>query len=211
MPANRIQYGFRWVRSMHGSNMPSLKLARFASGYQPAVNGVADTALALRAGDPIRLLSTGYFELADGNEGAAGGETVDGIISHIEQYYDGSKLWPGGLGRLPYNTTYTGRDRETRVWYYPTAGNLFEVDCDDAATATTYAAYLAFIGERCDHRLKSLSETDGKAWPRLDISTHGSGAAQWKIEQISNSMNNQDFAGANVKLIVSIDEGAAVV
>lgn len=211
MAANRVQYGFRWVQSMHGSNIPSLKMARIASGYQAAINGVTDASLALRKGDPIRQLSTGYFELADGNEGASGGENIDGIIAHIEQYWDGQKLIPAAT-RVPYGTTYSGRERETRVWYYPTAGNIFECDCDDAATATTYAAYLAFMGERLDHRLSATTATaDGKAYPKLDISTHGTGAAQWKIERISPTMNNIDFAGANVKLYVSIDEGAVAV
>ena len=97
------------------------------------------------------------------------------------------------------------------MWYIPAAGNYFEIDCDDAATATTYAAYLALKGELCDHRLKSLSETDGKVWPRLDISTHATASGQWKIEQISKSMNNVDFAGANVKLIVSVFEGGGAI
>lgn len=211
MVANRVQYGIRFHSSMHGSGIPSPMLARFASGYQPAVNGVADTTLAIRKGDPIRRLSTGYFELADGNEGAGGGETIDGIVVGVEQYWDGEKLIPGGFGRLPYNTTYSGRERETRLWYIPAAGNYFEVDCDDAATATTYAAYLAFQGELCDHRLKTGSETDGKAWPRLDISTHATANGQWKIEQISKSMNNVDFAGANVKLVVSVFEGGGAI
>lgn len=211
MVANRVQYGIRWHSSMHGSGMPSPMLARFASGYQPAVNGVADTTLGIRKGDPIRRLSTGYFALAAGNEAAGNAaETIDGIVVGIEQYYDGEKLIVGGT-KLPYNTTYSGRDRESRVWYIPAAGNYWEIDCDDAATATTYAAYLAFQGELCDHRLKSSSETDGKAWPRLDISTHATASGQWKIEQISKSMNNVDFAGANVKLIVSVFEGGGAI
>lgn len=210
MVANRVQYGFRWVGSKGGSNNYSPKLARIASGYQGAVNGVADTTLALRKGDPIHALSTGYFQLCAGNEAAGNAaETVDGIIVGIEQYWDGEKLIRAGT-RVPYNTTYSGRERETRVWYIPSDAGLFEVDVDDAATATTYAAYLALRGELCDHRLKSLSETDGKAWPRLDISTHVAPAssAQWKIEDISRFNNNIDFAGANVKLIVSVYEGA---
>lgn len=211
MPANRIQYGIRFHSTMHGSGMPSPKLAVMASGLQPAVNGVSDTTLGLRKGDPIRRLSTGYFGLCAGNEAAGNAaETVDGIIVGIEQYWDGEKLIVGG-NRLPYNTTYSGRERESRVWYIPAAGNYWEIDCDDAATATTYAAYLAFKGELCDHRLKSLSETDGKAWPRLDISTHATASGQWKIEQISGSMHNQDFAGANVKLIVSVFEGGGAI
>jgi hypothetical protein len=208
--ANRISYGFRFHSTMYGSNNVSMKLARIASGYQAAINGVTDTSLALRKGDPIRALSTGYFELADGNEGAGGGENIDGIIAGIEQYYDGEKLVRAGT-RVPYGTTYTGRERETRVWYYPAAGNLFEIDCDDASTAATYAAYLALRGELCDHRLSATTATaDGKAKPLLDISTHVAPAssAQWKIEDISKTMNNVDFAGLYVKLIVSVYEGA---
>lgn len=212
--ANRVMYGIRFHSTKSGSNQVSPKLARFASGYQPAVNGVADTALGIRKGDPIHALSTGYFQLAAGNEAAANAaETVDGIVVGIEQYYDGEKMIRAG-NRLPYNTVYgTNYQRESRVWYIPTEGNLFEIDVDDAATATTYATYLALRGEVCDHRLKTGSEADGKAWPRLDISTHVAPAssAQWKIEDVSRSINNKDFAGANVKLIVSIYEGAVAV
>jgi hypothetical protein len=101
-------------------------------------------------------------------------------------------------------------ERRSILDVIPAAGNYFEIDCDDASTATTYAAYLAFIGEAADHTFDvGTVERAGYANPKLDISTHLNSAGQWKIVGVSRTMNNRDFTGLNVKLIVEINEGAA--
>lgn len=213
MAANLHLYGIRFLETKNGSNMPSPILKRVASGYAPAINGRTDTALALHIGDPVHALSTGYVQLCAGQEAAgAAAETVDGIIVGIEQYYDGEKIVRAGH-KVPYGTAYgTVFERETRVMVIPTANNYFEIDCDDASTFTTYATYLAAIGEAADHTFDvGTVDRAGYANPRLDISTHSTSTAQWKIVDISKSKNNRDFSGLNVKLVVEINEGAALV
>jgi hypothetical protein len=213
MAANQHFYGIRWHSSKYGSNMPSPIPMYVASGYTPAINGRTDTALALRPGDPVHALSTGYCQLAAGQEAAAAAaETIDGIIVGIKQYWDGEKIVRAG-NKLPYSTTYGSvMERRSILDVIPAAGNYFEIDCDDASTATTYAAYLAFIGEAADHTFDvGTVERAGYANPKLDISTHLNSAGQWKIVGVSRTMNNRDFTGLNVKLIVEINEGAALV
>lgn len=193
-------YGFRPHSTVYGAAKLSPVEGYVATGYQAAVNGGGN--VDLNIGDPVRKLSTGYYEIADGNEGGGGGETIFGIIVGIKQYYDGTRIVSGT--KLPGGTAYgTVLDRKSIILVQPVQGMYFEVACDDAATATTEAGYIALIGEECDHR---LADSSSRANPRLDISTHGTGSAQWQIRGISGTLANKDFAGLYVKLIVECTE-----
>lgn len=194
--------GFKWVRGLLGNTPPSAVPCRVASGYTGAING--GTTVDINLGDPVRFVSTGTVALAAGNEAAANAaEDVFGVVVGVLPYYDGSKRVPGT--RLPANTVYGSvLERQSYVLVYPVAGQVWEIDVDDASTATTEAGYYAFIGENCDHRLTAGSEP--KTNCLLDISTHGTATAQWRIINISQSMANQDFSGAYVKLYVTINE-----
>ncbi len=87
---------------------------------------------------------------------------------------------------------------------YPAAKQVFEIDVDDVVTATTEAGYMAFVGENCDHRLTAGSEPKSNCL--LDISTHVTTTAQWRIVGVSPIVSNADFSGAYVRMLVTVNE-----
>jgi len=199
----RAYAGFKWVRSLVGSTPPSSIPLRVASGYAGSINGGSGS-IDINIGDPVRLLSTGYAVHAAGNEAAANAaEDIYGIVVAVLPYWDGQVKTFGN--RLPYGTAYGSvLERQSYVLVYPAAGHIWEIEVDDATTATTEAGYTALIGENCDHRLTTGSEP--KTNCLLDISTHVATTAQWRIHNISQSVANQDFSGAYVRLYVTCNE-----
>ena len=193
--------GFKWVRSLFGNTPPNAVECRVASAYSGAING--GSTIDINIGDPVRFVSTGTVAHAAGNEGASGGEDIWGVVVSIMPYWDGTRMVPGF--RLPAGTTYGSvLERQSRVLVYPVAGQVFEVDADDATTATTESGYLAFVGENCDHRLTTGSEPKSNCL--LDISTHVATTAQWRILNVSKNVANQDFSGGFTKLYVTCNE-----
>lgn len=199
MADNSLKLGFHWARA-NNSGPPPIEPGRVATGYN-GVNGNSDS-VDIYPGDPLTLLDTGYYQLA------AAGANIDAICMGIEQYYDGSVIRSGKS--LPNQTAYgTVQSRTSRLLITPADAGYWEVCCDDATTATTEAAYVALIGSNADHIL-----TDGyepKAGTLLDISTNtdGSpGSAGWRIVDISQTEENQDFSGNYVRLIVRVNETA---
>lgn len=194
--------GFKWVRSLLGTNPPSAIPCRVASGYAGTINGGG--AIDLNLGDPVKLVATGTVAHAAGNEAAGGnGDPIYGIIVGFLPYWDGQKKVFNY--RLPNNTVYgTNLERMSYVLVYPAAGNVWEIDVDDSVTATTEAAYIDLIGTNADHRFTTGSEP--KTNCLLDISTASPATAQWRIHNVSGSAANQDYSGAYVKLEVTCNE-----
>lgn len=161
----------------------------------------------LHVGDPVQVLSTGYVSLAVGSEGTQ--TTIDGIVVGFSPEFDGTVMQPrnkhvGGQGA--YSTNY---ERENFVYVVPAEGNIFEIDCDDNTTFTTYATYLAAISENADMVLSAdtTNANDPKATPRLDISTHNTTSTlQWRILDIGQTADNVDYSGNYVKLLVTINK-----
>jgi hypothetical protein len=82
---------------------------------------------------------------------------------------------------------------------------IWEIDCDDAVTATTEAAYQLTGGANADHRLHGAAgaAAESGAKPRLDISTvNTTNTLIWRIIGISPTQNNRDYSGNYVKLLV---------
>lgn len=151
-------------------------------------------------------LSTGGVTICEGVEGAAGGDAVYGIIVGVLPYYDAAQNLMVPANALPSDIAWgTVLERQSKLLVVPADAGIWEIDCDDATTATTEAAYQAFIGENCDHTLAGASGT--KLNPRLDISAHGTATQQWRIVGISPTVNNRDFSGLYVKLLVKVNEG----
>jgi hypothetical protein len=200
MADNLQRYGFRVCQGRHAPHENPIK-KKVASGYQA-------TTADLHIGDPVSLVSDGTVALA-----AAGSGLIYGVITQILPYWDGTKMvfndrLPGGTAP---GTTIV--DRFSYVMVQRAFGTIFEVDVDDAVTATTLAAYQAFIEENCDHAF-SVDATAKKSFPRLDISTHAVTATlQWRIVGISETGDNRDYSGAYVKLLVQanvVSEGGVV-
>jgi hypothetical protein len=151
----------------------------------------------LNVGDPVKLVSDGTVALA------AAGDSIYGVITGVAPYYDGTTMVFNN--KLPGGTTYGSvLERTSYVYVLPVAGLVFEVDCDENTTATTQAAYTAFIEENCDLSLNADATTK-QARPLLDISTHVTTTAQWRIYDLSRRID-QDFSGTRVKLLVVCNE-----
>lgn len=190
-------YGFR----PHAGRFSSVEAAvqKFvATAYQAAPGG---TNVDLNIGDPVIRVSDGSVAIAV----AGATNPVYGIIVGVVG------VWDAGLGamrpsdKVPGATTWSSIDRQTKVLVLPVQGRYWEVDVDDNTTATTLAGYQAFIGENVN-LIYNASATTGKAAARVDISAHATtNTFQCNIADVSPSMMNQDFSGANVKLIVQFN------
>lgn len=203
MADNRHTYGLRWYQSKSGAHTPHTIPVIVATGYQAQVGGATD--VDLWPGDPVQKVSTGGIILCPGSEGTPG--TIYGVVSHITQYFDGQVKRTGP--KLPGATAYsTNLDRQSIVEIIPAVGNIFAIDVDENTTATTKAAYQAFIGENADHVL--VADTSDANNPKSDVQLDISGHAvtqglQWRIVGILEKVNT-DFSGDNVTLLVEVNE-----
>lgn len=198
MADNRSRYGFRLLNHLAGHVAYEERIVADSYQANPGAAGAVDLCI----GDPVVQANDGTVTIA------AAGAVCWGVIVGVIQYWDSVKgvLWPGTGGRVPGATTGGGiEDRYSKVLVVPVIGVEFEVDCDDAVTATTKAAYQAFVGENCDLSY-SVDTTAKQANPRLDISTHVATTAGWRIKRISKTLENVDFSGSYVKLVVECNE-----
>jgi hypothetical protein len=193
---NRAEYGFRFYRSLTGAQKPTIEWVPIATAYNGSITG--GSAIDINVGDPVVRLSTGYFQHAAGSETTA--VAPYGIVVAIGKVWDGALMQSvnkvvnqGGA----YGTNLT---RQTQVGVIPVDQAYWEVDADDNVTATTLAGYLALYGENTNHVLTTGSEP--LANPLLDISLHNTTALIWRIVKVSDTVENKDFSGTRVKLIV---------
>lgn len=202
MADNTHKYGFRAVKgSLNGACFPKGVRKSVASGYQ-AQDDASGFSVDLNVGDPVKLAADGTVELANTTEPAWG------VIVGFDFYYNTANGRMEPTDRLPGGSTWSGEEQRPWLYVVPAGpGQLFEVDVDDAVTATTFAAYLALVGQNVTHVCPGNSTTR-RAEPRLDISLAATTAGlNWRIEQVSQIQSNRDFSGANVKLIVSANIG----
>lgn len=196
MADNTHYYGFRWARS-NGKPCPSPEWKTVATTQDDQDDSA--NSVDLNIGDPVKLLAAGGVGLA------VAGDNVYGIIVAVAPYWDGSVMKPSN--KLPNQTNWgTAEARRSMVGVVPASAGYWEIDVDDATTATTYAAYIALLGSNCDHAVPgNTSETS--ADPKLDISTTATTQDNtWRLVDISSTMANKDFSGANVKVIVAIND-----
>jgi hypothetical protein len=202
MADNRIEYGFRYVRSANGGPM-TVEEHIVATSQSFDVNGGAAN-VKLRPGDPVIKLAAGGVNLCDGNEGAGGALAPYGIVVGIQPYYDVGSTRMVFADGLPADVAWgTNLERQSKVLVVPVQTAIWEIDTDDTAAAyDTEAEIQAFAGENADCKLWGASgETSAK--PRLDISTHAvTSTLVWRILGISPTLNNQDFTGNYVKMLV---------
>jgi hypothetical protein len=195
---NRAKYGFRPYRCSFGELNPVPM--RVADAYQGTLGGVNCD---LNVGDPVAMVAAGTVEHA-----AVTG-VIWGVIAEAVQYYDASNgriVSPVPGNRIPGASTGGGlADRMSIVMVWPAMGITWEVDADDIVTATTFLTYMALQGENADISYTGVTATR-KAWPRLDISDHKAATAQLRILEVSPTRENIDFSGANVKMLVEVNE-----
>ncbi len=206
MADNRHKYGFRFYASMAGVGRTSGIEGMVTSGYQANV-GSGPTNVGICIGDPVAMNAAGNFELAQDVTADRFFGVVVGIIN--ARVDSNGKSRP--VSYLPGAVTWTNEVDRTRLIVLPFGRDLWEVDVDDAVTATTLAAYRALKGLNVDmvYRVDTTDANKPKADPVLDISTAATTAGlDFRIMDVSKTQENQDFSGANVKLIVQLNVGS---
>jgi hypothetical protein len=203
MADNRHLYGIRFFSAQGGGGRPACVEGLVASGYAGDHGG----SVGITIGDPVDLLSTGFMELTNDT---ATRDTLFGVVMNIAN----AKIDANGKARpapyLPSGTTYTLEETTSKLIVAPFSDHYWQMDCDDAVTATTLAAYRAFVGENVDMVFsRDTSNSDKpKCNPLLDISTHATTAAlMWRIVGVSKTRENADFSGNFVKLLVQLNQG----
>jgi len=170
---NKTIGGFRYWGSVFGENIvPRLLERQVASAYGTAVF----------CGDPVNCVSDGSVDVA------AAGQAIWGVVARC-QYNKSGKLEESN--HIPASTTYT-QDylRSQAHCIAATPYTIFEVDADEGTSITTVAAARELIWENCDHATGTGDTVSGRSAAVLDISTHGTGAAGWRIIGISDATPN---------------------
>lgn len=204
MADNVRKYGFRWYQGNHNT-CPKPREFHVADAYQATIDG-GGTNVDLNIGDPVKYVADGSVALANTTD------VVYGIIVGIAQVYVSADGGVRPRDRVPGGTTGGGNlERQTRVLVVPARAGIWEVDVDDIVTATTEAAYRALIHSNVEHVCPG-DTTDSarpKAAPRIDISTTNTTAGHgWRIVGISKTLDNRDFSGANVKVLVMVNDSS---
>lgn len=198
MADNTKVYGFRWSTAANGGkSMPSPVRLAYATSQDDQDD--ASNSIDINVGDPLKLVSTGGVIVALTTN------DVSYVAVAFGPRWDGTKMVPA---RKVNNQTAWGTIEDRRQWVYgvDARAGVWEVDCDDKTTATTFAAYVAFIGENANWVVPGRTATTD-ADPMLDISSHATTAGLGcRIVGISPTMANQDFSGLYVKLLVRFNE-----
>ncbi len=205
--ANVQNGGFRVWGTVTGGEgaMPVNFVQELASGYNTAI-GIGDIIIPVSDGTLARAAATDDGKLL-------------GVVTAVSYV-------PGGIvpGRALYNyipasTTFTpstvGSANASLVQYVPlTADVILEVDADDGTTATTAATQIAMIGENADLATGTADSTTGVSGFALDISTHATTAANFRIVGIRNytlqagfSTLDNDPTVTRFKFLVVVNEG----
>lgn len=209
MADNVSRYGFRLVGLTGGPGHPKPIRKIVATDASFDVSGGLQNA-ALTMGDVVTLASTGGVTLCGGTENSQTPANPYGVIVGVEPYYDATIGASGAMrpsSELPSDIAWgTSLSRQSKLLIQPfLPGLVFEVDVDDAVTATTEAAYQAFIGENVSMINTGVANAvPRRVAPKIDISTHATTATLcFTIVGISPTMDNVDFSGANVKLLIT--------
>lgn len=196
---NVQRYGFRWsIAGNGGKSCPNPIMYSVASGQDDKADDTT-TSLDINIGDPVNLVNTGGVIIAQTTE------AVFGIVMSISPYWDGTRMAFGD--KLPNQTTWgTVEDRRSWVGVVPASAGTWEIDCDTDAALTTKAHYEAIVGENVTHLCAgAVTLTAG---PILDISTHATtNTLTWRLVGVSRTLENNDFSGDYVKMLVQINLG----
>jgi hypothetical protein len=204
MADNRHKYGFRFYSSINGNGRTAAIEGTIATAYAPLIN--TNESVGLSIGDPVQRLTDGSFALA-GDTTTAGAVPFGVIVGFLNVKVDSNqKSRPASY--YPSGTTYTTKANETRIAVLPFGRDIWEIDHRNGAL-TTEAAYKAITEHNADMVFtRDITNPDRpRADPQLDLTSTGSATAHFRIFGVSKTQENQDFSGANVKLLVQLNEG----
>ena len=207
--ANPHRYGFRFVRSLGGSDTPQTFTYPIATAYSPGTVFGGGTTVNLNIGDPVRLLEDGTVALVQTAQDVSGADADSddyafGIISGFPRVIVGGYPRPGSF--YTAGTTYTGgisSDSAPLCTIIPVHNNIFEIDADTAPTVATLAGAMGIVGGVGTMVYSVLTAGTGqpKANPLLDVSTVVSGGTdqlQLLVVGLGKSAYTCDFTSANV-------------
>jgi hypothetical protein len=209
MADNVGNYGFRLFRGAFAdTRAPLIARAPVASGYS-STTPVGTANVGFRAGDVVNLLTDGTVQHVLAGDGTTSTVTRRplGVVVGIDPWFDVSIGQAGALRRadnLPAGIVYgTNLERQSNLLIVPVEGSTFEVDVGGAAgaVAATQAAFQLLVGTNVDLIYNAVAP---KAFPTLDSNpaNYTTATRQFRVVGISPTLNNQDFTGANVKLLV---------
>ncbi len=194
--ANITKGGYRpWGTLSGGEGVwPSPRESEVANNYGTA----------LGVGDIIIPVSDGTVAIA----AAANNGLLLGVAIGFRRSING-KMTPCNI--IPASTTFTptavGSVNASKVIWIPlTADVIWEVDADDGTTATTLAAQIALIGENADMTTGTPDATTGVSAFSLDISTHATTTANFRIIDYLKTADN-DPTVTRFKFLVVCNEG----
>lgn len=178
MANTNAPYGFRPIRHLAGGVIRNSR-RRIASAYNTAIY----------MGDPVKLLGTGYINLA------AAGDRILGIFAgcnYVQSNGDvkWSPYWPASTATLG------SADVEALVWDDPNI--VFQVQSGVTSPA------LADIGALADHVAGTGSAVTGQSGAYLS-GTVGTGTASFRILDFVNKPDNEigQYADIEVQLFES--------
>lgn len=215
--ANNHVYGFRWKRSFFAGDTPQIFTAPIASTYQPnPVFGTSDASNCnLNIGDPIMIREDGTVALVQrgaATDGSDSDEFATGVVVGFPRLIVGGAPRPGSF--YTGGTTYTGgvgSDLAPLCAYIPVRGNIFEIDCDTAATTPTKAGFLGLIGGTGNFLYSLLTSGIGqpKANPMLDVTDvviNSTEVNQLRVVGLGKSFDQQDVTLPFVTLQVEFNQ-----
>lgn len=212
MADNVALYGFRiYNGSTEDTGAPLVVRTPVASNYSSATP-VGTAGVGFRAGDVVNQLTDGTVQHVVAGDGTTSAVTMRplGVVVGIDPWFDSTIGQNGALRRtdnLPTGVVYgTNFERQSNLLIVPAENATFEVDVGGAAgaVATTYAAFLALVGTNVNLVYNAVAP---KAFPTLDgvLANYGTATRQFHIVGVSPTFMNQDFTGANVKLLVRVN------
>lgn len=207
--ANTHRYGFRFVRSIGGSDTPQTFTFPIADDYAPVTVVGAGTSVNLNIGDPVKLAEDGTIMLVQAGQDVSGANADSddyafGIIAGFPRVIVGGYPRPGSF--YTSGTSYTGGiggDNAPLVTVIPVEGNIFEIDAAAAPSPATKSGAMAYVGMTAMMLYTVLTAGNGqpKANPLLDLSTAAAGGAnqlQLQVVGLGKAGDAMDFTSANV-------------
>jgi hypothetical protein len=203
---NLTGYGFRWAKEWPGQrDIPGIipRYVASAASFDPS-GGTANCVLG--PGDVVNEVSDGTVFFCQGTENAQTPRIPYAVVVGVYPFFDAS-LGSHGAMRwgtvLPSDVAWgTNINRASKVACVPITAGVWEVDIDEtSASWDTEAEFRDMIGENVD-MINTNSPTNRLA-PKLDISSNATTATLYfRIVGISRTVENQDFSGTGVKLLV---------
>lgn len=169
--ANQVIKGFRAVGTLSGAPLPTPMVREVANNYATAI-GIGDVLAAVSDGTVAVAATSDNGKLI----GVATGFSYMGGVPQHRIY----------ANYLPANTTFSpttvGSVNASLCEFVPcTPDVIFAVQADDGTTFTTIATQIGAIQENCDLATGTADSVTGWSGELLDISTHGTGTANFRI------------------------------